>query len=156
MFGRSILVLHNADSYSHAERQSSMNIEGIYESYKLHQPWPLNISSGTVGTIMLWKWSLNPYNVSAMLFINDVKEPFEPLYQLIPYANCVVYQSSCLTCCWWMISRRSLTVTLRWTRAPSLRPTRPAPRSTWPATPTPCPPWRISCPHSMVSITRLF
>ena len=52
MFGRSINDLHNADSYSHAEGQSSMNIEWISDFYQVNQSWLLKISWGNVDTKM--------------------------------------------------------------------------------------------------------
>ena len=41
-----------SDLYTHAEGQSSMNIEQITELNQANQPQPPNISSGTLGTTM--------------------------------------------------------------------------------------------------------
>ena len=50
--GRSIRALRKAYSYSHAEGQSSMDIEWITEFYAVNQPRPPNILAGygTLGT----------------------------------------------------------------------------------------------------------
>ena len=48
-----MLMVHNADSYSHAEGQLSMNIDKMSDLYQVNQLLPPNISSGTACTYII-------------------------------------------------------------------------------------------------------
>ena len=69
MYGRSILVVHNADSYSHAEGQSSTNIEWISQVLQIQ---PTTASKYKLGDLV-YNDDLSEIDPIASMASNNVR-----------------------------------------------------------------------------------